>query len=262
MKMTMALLSSTLLISSTVVMANPADLSTWMSDGGNWSYDSDNNAWTQSQNGNSTFLYGTTDALNNAVSGDIRVDTDSDNDFIGFGIGYNGGDLTNDDADYFLLTWKKDAQGNSERGVALWHVQGALSGMNLFYPNSYSGLTEVGQAATLENQAWTPYQSASFALTYEEQAMGIFIDDSLEYALTPADVGMTAFTSGTFAFFNYSQEDVVYSNVLFDDIGNVIGEDQQDELDDATGGSTDVPITGSSMALAMIALGGWLRRKV
>ncbi|MEC9102491.1 MAG: hypothetical protein VX878_01640, partial [Pseudomonadota bacterium] len=90
--------------------AAPVDRSTWTANGnGSWNLAGDNNSVKQTLNNSPTVFINQKDSQGLALSGTIKVETTSDDDFIGFVLGYNNGDLTNGSADYLLIDWK---QGN------------------------------------------------------------------------------------------------------------------------------------------------------
>ena len=78
------------------------DLSGWQTDGssGNWTYNAESNSWYQSENtATGTFLYDpSADALGKAVEGSIKV-SGGDDDWIGFALGYDAGDVDSPDSD-------------------------------------------------------------------------------------------------------------------------------------------------------------------
>lgn len=47
------------------------------------------------------------------LSDEITVQTRNDNDFVGFVLGYNEGDVINASADYILIDWKQSDQTDS-----------------------------------------------------------------------------------------------------------------------------------------------------
>ena len=73
----------------------PVDLSGWTDDGGgNWVLQAGNDSVLQTINGQPTVFYeaGST-AQGTALSGEITVQTTGDDDFIGFVLGYQAGNL-------------------------------------------------------------------------------------------------------------------------------------------------------------------------
>ena len=55
----------------------------------------------------SAFFRGNLTLLNQTLTSKIQVQTDGDDDFIGFAIGFNLGDTTRLAADYLLPDWKR-----------------------------------------------------------------------------------------------------------------------------------------------------------
>ena len=68
------------------------DLSTWEQRGdlnnGNWVYDSNANSVKQTTNSNPTFYVSDQNFINKTMTGEIYVNTSSDDDFIGFVLGF------------------------------------------------------------------------------------------------------------------------------------------------------------------------------
>ena len=121
------------LLSFSTVAETVNDLSGWVVEDAentdaNWEYVVETNTWKQMVNTTDfTYLYDpSSTSLGKAVSGTISVNTGGDDDYIGFVLGYQPGDLMNENADYLLLTWKQATQGNMREGMTLYHVQGSL----------------------------------------------------------------------------------------------------------------------------------------
>ncbi len=94
-------------LSSFTAVATPisVDLSTWAAEGqGNWQVQTGNDSVLQSINGSPTvFFNSNVSALDAAMSGNISVRTSSDDDFIGFVLGYQSGEINSASADYWLV---------------------------------------------------------------------------------------------------------------------------------------------------------------
>ncbi len=95
------------------------DLSTWTAESypavsgfgaGVWTVAGDNLSVYQSVNGQPTLFYSDFLAFNTSFQGKIKVETTSDNDFIGFALGFQPGDTSNSSADYLLVDWKQGSQ--------------------------------------------------------------------------------------------------------------------------------------------------------
>lgn len=246
-----ACLFAALSSSSFVHAEDVQDLSSWQTDGdGVWTYDDLTNTWTQSYNSKvGAFLYGDTNtSLGMAISGSITVNTASDDDWIGFAIGYNEGDDVNDDADYILLTWKQSDQGDWSEGLRLWHVTGAFSYNYITEIANDPSFTLISKSTNYSETGWEDFTEYNFDVTYDVSALGIFINDSLEYALTPGDFGLETFADGNFALFNSSQSGVVFSNVVFAEITSVLDIEQQEAL------ANEVPNGSTGFALCLAGL--------
>jgi len=234
------------------------DLSGWQTDGssGNWTYNAESNSWYQSENtATGTFLYDpSADALGKAVEGSIKV-SGGDDDWIGFALGYDAGDVDSPDSDYLLLTWKKATQGGMLIGMDMWHITGSLGASSLFSPYSHPSMTHVANASTLADTGWATGVDYTFSLTYEKSGVGVFVNDNLEFALTPGDVGLSQFQGGSFAFFNYSQGGVTYDGVKFDSVEAVISEEQREQI------AAEVPLQGGAAAMLLAGAVGFSRKK-
>lgn len=89
--------------------AAPVDLSSWQLDGGgNWTFlsqDAPNDSARQNSNSPPTILFNNLNSQGTALKGTIEVQTAADDDFIGFVLGYDDGDITGSNAttDYILV---------------------------------------------------------------------------------------------------------------------------------------------------------------
>ncbi len=93
------------IFTTTAASAAPVDLSSWTVDGGgNWTTAVDNNSVFQSLNSAPTVFHNGVDSQGLSLAGTITVESTSDNDFIGFVLGYTQGDIIgNLDTDYILV---------------------------------------------------------------------------------------------------------------------------------------------------------------
>ncbi len=123
---------SGLAVSAMVLTANaapvPVDLSSWTAEGGgNWILEADDNGVRQSINGNPTvFSNGVASSQGTALSGTVEVQTTGDDDWFGFVLGYNVGDLDNAAADFLLVDWKQRDQDGYQQGLAISRVTGDI----------------------------------------------------------------------------------------------------------------------------------------
>jgi hypothetical protein len=201
------------------------DLNTWTAENissgsGVWTVDGSGNSVFQSVNGNPTFFYSDFSSLGSPLQGTIRVETTSDDDFIGFAIGFNPGDTANPSADYLLVDWKQynqpDAWGYGAQGLAVSRVNGVGSNPDFW---SHSGaLTELARGITLGNTGWGDYQINEFQFDFTPTRLRVFVNGTLELDVTPTGPN---FSDGRFAFFNFSQSSVRYSAIQSDSIAGV-----------------------------------------
>ena len=80
-----------------------------------WSLSSDRLTVTQSQNADSAVYMSNLPATGTEISVDLTVNTTSDDDFIGFVLGYESGENTSSSGDWLLFDWKQGNQNSSCR---------------------------------------------------------------------------------------------------------------------------------------------------
>ncbi|MGB5771398.1 MAG: Ig-like domain-containing protein, partial [Crocosphaera sp.] len=194
-------------------IAHPVDLSNWQQQGvlsnGNWAVSGDINQFvTQYINGNPTFFVSPFNFINGTVTGTIRVNTSSDDDYIGFVFGYQSpiieyGDPTND-YQFLLFDWKQGNQGSGLEGFALSRLESPVS------PDLWGRIPSEGFEILATDysttKGWVDYRQYEFSLTYTTDRILIKIDNQ-----TIFDVDGT-FDPGRFGFYNLSQANVSYGN--------------------------------------------------
>lgn len=177
------------------------DLTAWTQAGaassGNWSVAPDGNSVTQTINGQPTYLISDQVYLNNDFDGSFKVQTTSDDDFIGFVFGWTGIN------DYYLFDWKQGTQaytGTAQEGFTLSHVTG--SDVNFW---DHSG-TDIAVLDTQygSTEGWADNTLYDFKLTYTENSFAIGIDGNEIFSQTGS------YGAGNFGFYNYSQGNVFY----------------------------------------------------
>lgn len=250
--------------SASVAQAAAVDLSTWSSENhtnagsassGSWNVNGSSTAVTQTNNGVPTFFYSDFDAAGSEFTTNIRVNTSSDDDFIGFALGYEPGDSSNTSADYLLIDWKQGTQSttwsgglanatpgsSAGRGLALSRVQGTPSADEFWGhydapQNSSGGLTEIARGLTLGSTGWSDYTTYAFTFDFGPNNLEVYVDNVLQFDVTGN------FNDGRFAFYNFSQGNVTYSGIA------------QDQ------GSFPVPEPGTLGLLALLGIGLRLRK--
>lgn len=214
--------------------AMPVDLNAWTSESypavagfgpGDWQVSGDNTSVTQMANGQPTIFYSDFSAQNTEVSGVLDVLTASDDDYIGFVLGFDAGDTSSQAADFLLIDWKQREQGfnfsgpagsNSTPGsianvgLAVSRVTGIptadeLWGHVSFLENPQGGVTELARGMNFGNTGWESGTEYEFRFVYTPTALEIFLDDVLEVSIAGS------FPDGRFGFYNFSQGSVRYS---------------------------------------------------
>ncbi len=224
----------------------PVDLTTWERDGtdSSWNVQPGNDAVLQTVNGSPTaYFEAGSNAQGTALSGNIKVQTTSDNDFIGFLLGYQDNEINSSTANYVLVDWKKADQTFSGRsgsaGLALSLVSDGDTELD-FWDHS-GGITEIERAATLGATGWVSNVDYAFDITFTSSLIEVLVDGVLELSVTAAEAGVAAFDDGAFAFYNYSQQNVLYSAIAERELPPT---DPTDPTDPA-----DVPVPASMLLL-------------
>lgn len=236
------LLGVSLCVMSSFVSATPVDLSSWVAEtGGRWVLQSGNNAVLQTINGEPTVFHNNQDSQGQSLSGTIEVQPGWDDDFIGFVLGYHSGDLQSTTTDYMLIDWKRGNQGSSRRGLSISRVTGALDDTNdsgAWVHDSTDGVEELQRATTLGDMGWAFGTSYAFDLIFTASLIEVYVDGNRELSVSGT------FNNGSFGFYNYSQNNVLYAGI------------QQDVVT-----TVPLPATAWLMTLGLAGFVG-LRRKV
>ena len=218
-----SLLALSLGFAATVSFSSSAaviDLSGWSSEGeGTWTTQGDNSTVLQSANSDPTVFFNGMDSQGMQLSGSISVEQDADDDFIGFVLGYNAGDLTSDEASYLLIDWKQADQsfynrpelsfeGDANAGLSVSQVNGALSIENAWRHDG--AVTELQRGTNLGSTGWEDNTAYSFDLIFNADQVQVYVNDVLEL-----DISGT-FTNGSFGFYNFSQPNVLYAGITED----------------------------------------------
>lgn len=194
-------------------LAAPVNLSSWTAEGsGTWQLQNapTNDSVLQTVNTVApTVFFSGAAAQGAALSGKIKVSTTSDDDFIGFVLGYNAGELTSASANYLLIDWKQASQVNGNcngpAGLAISSVSGAMTTTGAWCHNG--SVTQLQRAATLGSTGWVDNTEYTFDIAFTSTNVTVSVN-----GVEQLNVNGT-FGDGGFGFYNYSQERVLYSAI-------------------------------------------------
>jgi hypothetical protein len=215
------LLGATALTFSAITNAALVDLTGWTAEGGasSWDVQSGNATVLQSVNGDPTVFFDSTSTgtQGTALNGSIKVQTASDDDYIGFVLGYNSGEITSNSTDFFLVDWKQGTQfhngSTSYAGLSISHVTDASNPWNDLWSH-VGGVNEIKRAATLGSTGWADNTEYDFNIVFQNNLIEVSVNNVLELSISSADVaGLSSFSDGAFGFYNMSQAQVLYSAV-------------------------------------------------
>ncbi|HEV2706799.1 MAG TPA: RHS repeat-associated core domain-containing protein [Pyrinomonadaceae bacterium] len=172
-----------------------------------WVKDLANNRVTQTVNADASFLLSDFDLARAQMDGTWRVDTTSDDDFIGFVFGYQNSEH------FYLFDWKQSSQNDSlgfaERGmsVKVVNADSPLTGRD-FWPTAGNGT----RVRTLYHNTigWSEFTDYQFTLQFHPGEIKIIVRQGAN-VLADITVKDQTYTNGLFGFYNYSQAQVRYS---------------------------------------------------
>jgi hypothetical protein len=219
---------------TTTAIAAPVNLSTWSDEQGpgaqppgNWSLAADNNSVTQTVNSQvSVFYDGAATSQGKALSGTIKINSNNDDDFVGFVLGMDSGEVDGlaGNVDYWLIDWKQGDQTYlntlGKKGLALSHVTGSTTDEAEFWGHN-GVVSEVTRGANLGNTGWAVGTEYQFELIFTAAKIEVKVDGVSELVYTSAQNG-GLFQDGGFGFYNYSQADVTYAGIEEDPAPNTV----------------------------------------
>ncbi len=174
----------------------------------NWVLSESNTVATQTVNADASVLLSDFDLTNDRIDGTWRVNTRSDDDFMGFVFGYQ------DPEHFYLFDWKQTDQNLGGWGFA-------DAGMSVKVVDADSPLTgrdfwntagAVDQVETIFHNTirWQDYTDYEFTLEFNTGEFTITVrqGDTVLESVTLQD---DTYTSGKFGFYNFSQGQIRYS---------------------------------------------------
>ncbi|TDX48919.1 putative Ig domain-containing protein [Orenia marismortui] len=188
---------------------NPIDLSVWSQvdydwddnwPTGNWELNSDKTIIKQTENADASIYLSGFNLQASEVEGVIKVDTDKDDDFMGFVFGYQ------DKGHFYLFDWKQ-VQDSADVGmsVKLINTNLELTHDDLWLTNNRSGIQII-----YDNDI--PYKDLTeynFSLQFEAERFIIEVREG-DKVLDSIEIEDDTYTIGKFGFYNCSQENVQY----------------------------------------------------
>jgi hypothetical protein len=216
-----------------VASAATVDLSSWTTenyppvsgfDGANWEVEAGGGSVLQTINGQPTIFYGGFNSFGLETTGKIQVTTGSDDDFVGFVLGFDSGDTTSASANFLLVDWKQASQSynflggtadltagsNAPVGLAVSRVTGIPTADELWghdnqVGNANGGVEELARAITLGSTGWVDNAEYEFSFDFGPSNLVIKVDGVKQFDLSGS------FENGSFGFYNFSQDAVKYS---------------------------------------------------
>ena len=171
-----------------------------------WTVSPDNLTATQNANSQPSVFGTQLGAHWGQITFEFEVQTDQDNDHVGFVLGYQQGYNLDPAADYILVDWKQETQTDAAynnhtalEGLAVSRVQGIPTGQD-FYDHS-GPLTEIARATNLGSTGWADNQTYTIVIDYKFARLQIWVDGSLEIDIPGP------FPLGRFGGYAFSQED-------------------------------------------------------
>ncbi|WP_434386264.1 kelch repeat-containing protein [Melittangium boletus] len=174
----------------------------------NWTISADKLTVRQSTNSDPTIYMSTLPAAGTSLSFELAVETAEDDDFIGWVVGFERGDITNPNADFLLFDWKQgdqtlDSKEVGKKGLALSRVKGVIEskgqdGLGHFWAHT-GGITELARAHTLGNTGWADKKTYLVTMKYSPARIQVWVDGVLQFDVTGS------FPIGQFGFYTCSQ---------------------------------------------------------
>ncbi|MCM8529692.1 MAG: DUF4347 domain-containing protein [Lentisphaeraceae bacterium] len=173
----------------------------------NWDF-STNTAESTRNSGPSIFYSDFVMDTKNTYTGSMTINPATDDDMVGFVLGYSEDDINNSDG-FMLIDWKKyfqnhSSMGDSPNGLRTTFVDGqGISNNDLWQRD------QLGQNVLANNLGSSAYSHQDYLIdfVYSEDSLKVYVDSVLEFDLTPSDFGIDAFPSGSLGYYTFTQID-------------------------------------------------------
>lgn len=208
----------------------PIDLRTWKQQGnpanGKWIVSPDGSSVLQTINGDPTFFVSPEEFIDTTINGKFKVETNLDDDFIGFVFGYKSPiaaeqqifinqDGVSDRFEFMLFDWKQNRQssrgylGNEGFSISQVNAENLINNPYAFIDKKHPVFNLIASDYSNDN-GWQDRTEYEFTLLYQRDRVKIDIDGNTIFDISANEVG-EEFQPGHFGFYNLSQPWVRYS---------------------------------------------------
>ncbi|CAJ1938050.1 unnamed protein product [Cylindrotheca closterium] len=178
------------------------------------------------------------------MEGKLKIQQDtSDDDYVGFAVGFEKGDFASEDASWYLLDWKKNGQSLPGRfngcggGMTVGNGLSASKVTKKAVESEYwahedfscptspdasytGGLTELLRAATKGSTGWVKNQEYDFCLEVSSTFIKLTIDDVEEILINKkVDEEFAVKQDSPFCFYTFSQDYPMWSDITIEPLG-------------------------------------------
>ncbi len=164
-----------------------------------WTLSNGNTVARQAINAEASVLLSDAEFENERIEGTFRVDSAADDDFMGFVFGYQ------DPQNFYLFDWAQGNENNTPRmQVRVVHASVPLT-QDVLGPDSEHITTLFSNSI-----GWEDFTDYRYVLEFEPGSISIDVFEG-QTVLESIVLSDTTYLSGRFGFYNFSQEQVLYS---------------------------------------------------
>lgn len=196
-----------------------------------WTLSADGQTVRQSMNSDPAVYMTNLPAAGATITFEVEVESSSDDDFLGWVVGFEEGDTSNPDAEFMLFDWKQRDQRLPSgalglAGMAMSRVSGIVPSSNGHGPffGHLDGITEEARAINLGRTGWADRTSYEITMEYDVSRVRVWVDGVLELDVTGS------FPAGRFGFYTCSQPSSRFT-LLSPITGSVCGLDPDGDPD-------------------------------